>query len=101
VWKIEDEQDDFGAYDPTDKLAPHLSYRSSAAIKFYAINSDDGGLADYYDIEVISRGNSSKDNLHLKPESWTEIYRFRDGQYKLLQHRDFIEVKKLKNRPPR
>jgi len=99
VWRIEDEQDDFGAYDPTDKFAPQASYRSSAAFIFYAINMDDGGIADYYDIEVISRGNSSKDLIHLKPENWTEIYRFKDGKYRLLRHRDFIEVRKPTHKP--
>jgi len=94
VLRIEDEQDDFGAYDPTDEYSPKVQYRSSAAFRFYATNTDTGSIADYYDIELISRGNSSKDLNHLKPENWTEIYRFTDGKYKLLRHRDFIEVKK-------
>jgi hypothetical protein len=95
VWRIEDEQDDDGAYDPTDEYSPKVKYRSSAAFRFYATHLDNGGLADYFDIEVISRGNSSsKDLIHLKPENWTEIYRFKDGKYSLLHHRDFIEIHK-------
>jgi hypothetical protein len=94
IWRIEDEQDDEGAYDPTDKFAVHLLYRSSAAIRFYATNQENGSLANYYDIEVISRGTSSKDNVHSRPENWTEIYRFKEGKYNLLRHRNFIEGKK-------
>ena len=96
VWRIQDEQDDDGAYDPTDEYSPKVRYKSSAAFRFYATNLDNGSLADYYDIEVISRGNSSKDLVHLKPENWTEIYRFKDGKYKLLSHKDFIENPKPK-----
>jgi hypothetical protein len=74
LWRIQDEQDDEGAYD---------------------------SLADYYDIEAISRGVGTKDLVHPKPENWTEAYRFSDGKYKLLHHRNFIEVKKAKSKSPR
>jgi hypothetical protein len=97
IWSIEDEQDDEGAYDPTDKFAPHVLYRSSAAIRFYAVELSGDTSTFYYDIEVISRGNSSKDNIHLKPENWTEIYRFKDGKYRLIQHNDFTEIQRSKS----
>jgi hypothetical protein len=101
LWRIQDEQDDEGAYDSTDRLATHLLYRSSAAFRFYATHQDNGSLADYYEIEVISRGASSKDLVHSKPENWTETYRFSDGKYKLIHHRDFIEVRKPKSKNSR
>lgn len=92
VWSIEDEQDNLGAVDPTDRFAPHVPYRSSAAFKFSAADTSEGRLADYFDIEVISRGNDRENFNHpAKPESWTEIYRFKDGRFKLLRHTDFIE----------
>jgi hypothetical protein len=95
VWSIEDEQDDYGAYDPTDKFAIHVKYRSSAAIKFIGSDENSNGRNDYYDIEVISRGEDKQDFNHpMKPENWTEIYRFSNGKYRLLQHRDFLEIKK-------
>jgi len=101
LWRIQDEQDDEGAYDPTDKFATHLFYHSSAALRLYATHQDNGSLADYYDIEVISRGVGTKDLVHSKPENWTETYRFSGGKYKLLHHRNFIEVKKAKSKSPR
>ena len=100
AWSIEDELDDLGAIDPDDKLNKPAPYRASAAFRFYAVNSDDDGSADYYDIEVISRGESSKDTTHLTPENWTEIYVFKDGKYRLLSHRDFTEVRKSARKPP-
>jgi hypothetical protein len=75
----------------------NLDCDSSATFKFFAAN--DGGSSDYFDIEVISRGNSNEDNIHLKPENWTEIYRFKDGEYKLLSHKDLVEAKKSANIP--
>jgi hypothetical protein len=94
VWSIQDEQDNAGALDPADKLNKQVPYRCSAAIRFYAADPDAGDSAGYYDIEVISRGNSSTDLVHLKPENWTEIYRFKDGRYKLLSRKEFVEGKK-------
>ncbi len=69
-------------------------YESKATFKFFT--AGDGSSKDYYDIEVISKGNSSQDGEHLKPENWTEIYRFEGGKYKLLSHKDFIEKPKTK-----
>jgi hypothetical protein len=102
VWSIEDEQDDLGAIDPVDKPNKLAPYRASAAFKFNVNDPEDGGedFADFYDIEVISRGEDSNDGTHLKPENWTEIYRFKDGKYRLLSHRDFTEVKKSARKPP-
>jgi hypothetical protein len=103
VWSIQDNQDNLGAIDPDDKENEELAYRSSAAIRFVARDQEDaGGDPDaYYDIEVISRGNSSVDLTHLKPENWTEIYRFSSCKYRLLSHKDFVEVKKSAARTPR
>lgn len=96
VWSLVDEQDNAGAIDPDDKLNRQVAYRASAAFKFNASAPEDGGedLPDYYDIEVISRGNVSEDLVHLKAENWTDVYRFKDWKYRLLRHRDFVEVKK-------
>jgi hypothetical protein len=94
VWSIGDEQDDFGAYDPTDKYAEHIRYRSSAAVKFVATNENNEGPNAYFDIEVISRGEDRQDAEHpMKHENWTEIYRFYNGKYNLLRHLDFVEGK--------
>jgi hypothetical protein len=93
VWFIEDENDNLGRIDPNDKSNHEVPYKSSATFKFFAAN--DGVSREYYDIEVISRGKDREDFGHpIKPENWTEIYRFKDGKYKLLSHKDFIEVKK-------
>jgi len=102
VWHIEDEQDNFGAIDPNDKLNRQVPYRSVSAFKFNAGLSYDGGSPDYYDIEVISRGEDRVDFDHpLKHENWTEIYRFKDGKYRLLSHKDFVEIKRAKKKLPR
>lgn len=61
-------------------------YDAKAAFKFFAAN--DASSKDYYEIEVVSKGNSKN-----KPENWTEIYRFEDGKYKLLSHQDSVEAK--------
>lgn len=97
-WRIQDEQDNLGAYDPTDKLNKQVPYRSSAAFKFIAADHLDGS-ADYYDIEVESRGEDRKDLDHaVKQENWTETYRFTGGKYRLIRHTDFIETTRLKAR---
>jgi len=102
VWRIEDEQDNFGAIDPNDKLNRQVPYRSVSAFKFNAGLSYDGGSPDYYDIEVISRGEDRVDFDHpLKHENWTEIYRFKDGKYRLLSHKDFVEIKRAQKKLPR
>lgn len=102
AWSIEDEQDNAGAIDPTDKLNKQQPYHSSAAFRFYAPDSDHVSFDDYYDIEVISRGKNTKGpNASLKPEDWTEIYRLEDGKYRLLRHTEFIEVKNPPQKPRR
>ncbi|MGA3134658.1 MAG: hypothetical protein ABSC88_01560 [Terracidiphilus sp.] len=102
VWSIETEKDNLGAIDPDDKLNKQVPYRSTAAFKFYADLSYDGGSPDYYDIEVISRGEDRADFDHpMKHENWTEIYRFKDGKYRLLSHKDFVEVKRVRKKLPR
>ena len=99
VWKICDEEDDAGAYDPSDKWAPHVFYRSSAAIRFFEGEQDGPKSRDYYDIEVISRGTNSANNTRrLKPENWTEIYRFDGHQYKLLKRTIYREMKSLQKK---
>jgi hypothetical protein len=92
IWTILDEQDNLGRIDPDDKQNSEAPYKSWTTIRFFAAN--DGTSRDYYDANVVSRGNSSDDGVHLKPENWTEVYRFKDGEYKLLSHKDFVEVKK-------
>ncbi len=95
VWSIQDEQDNLGAIDPDDKLNKQVAYRSSAAVRFCANYQEANSSSDYFDIEVISRGTDREDYNHpLKKENWTEIYRFSNGKYRLLQHADFIEIKK-------
>jgi len=97
VWTIEDENDNLGAVDPTDKLNPEMPYRASAAFRFDVF--DEKHLADtgYYDIEVISRGKDKEDYGHpFKSENWTEIYRFGGIKYQLLQRKSFVEVTKAK-----
>ena len=95
TWGIQDEQDNQGAYDPADKLGDHVLYRSSAAFKFFPSDDNGDGSKQYYDIEVVSRGEDRQDLQHpLKRENWTEVYRFSGSKYKLLRHTDFIETKK-------
>jgi len=105
VWSIQDEEDNTGAIDPAEKLNPthklnpadklsqQAPYRSSAAFKFYNPGLEDMDADAYYDIEVISRGTDRQDLGHpVQPENWTEIYRFKDGKYRLLSHKDFTEA---------
>jgi hypothetical protein len=94
VWSMEDEQDNAGAYDPADRANKQVAYRASAGLRFFATDGEGGGGGEYYDIEVISRGNVSEDLVHLKPENWTEVYRFKDGKYRLLRREEFVEGKK-------
>lgn len=98
-WSIQDENDNLGSIDPDDKENKEVPYRASAAFKFFPGDEVTGGLGEYYDIEVISRGEDKEDYVHpLKPENWTEIYRFRDGKYRLIRHVDVIEAKKPQRR---
>lgn len=91
VWDIEDEDDNFGACDPSDKENPCVRYRTSAAFHFIP----DDRSSDYYDIEVISRGRDREDQAHpMVSEDRTEIYRFSGGRYRLLRHTSFAETRK-------
>lgn len=101
VWSIHDEEDDLGAYDPTGKLNKLVQHRSSAAFKFVAGDSTGGNAdRDFYDIEVISRGDNHDDwGQPTKTQDWTEVYRFKDGRYRLLSHKDFIETRKPAPKP--
>ena len=97
VWSMEDEGDNAGAIDPADKTDKRAGYRWSAAMRFFAGEPDDrgaGGYESYYDIEVISRGNASENAAHPKAENWTEVYRFKDGRYRLVRREEFVEGKK-------
>jgi hypothetical protein len=75
IWTLNDETDDSGAYDPTDKFAPHRRYYAEVAFKFIYVGND-----DYYDILAMSRGTDG-----IGKANWTKQYRFRDGQYRLFR----------------
>jgi hypothetical protein len=94
VWSLDDEEDDLGAVDPADRQNPAAPHRSSAAFRFLAgeetANSDN--TSEYYDIEVISRGDNHDDFSHpTKTQDWTAIYRFSYGRYKLFRRSEFLE----------
>lgn len=95
IWKIQDEQDDFGAYDPKGVDGPSIQYRSSAAIRFGCIFDDSCANGNgYFDIEVISRGrDESGPRGSLRAQNWTDVYQFEDGKYKLVRHQRFVENK--------
>jgi hypothetical protein len=95
VWKIQDEQDNFGAYDPKGVYGPSIRYRSVAAIRFSCILEDSCANGNgYFDIEVISRGlDESGPKSSLKAQNWTDVYQFKDGKYKSVRHQSFIETK--------
>jgi hypothetical protein len=95
VWKLQDEQDNFGAYDPKGVDGPSIRYRSAAAIRFSCIFDDSCANGNgYFDIEVISRGlDESGPKTSLKAQNWTDVYQFKDGKYKLVRHQEFIETK--------
>ena len=91
VWSIGVGSDNEGAYEPADKS--QVAYSSSAALNFTYSDSSEGS-PDYYDIEVLSRGQDRKDLNHpVRAENWTEIYRFTEGKYRLLRHIDFVETR--------
>jgi hypothetical protein len=100
IWKLQDEQDDFGAYDPKGVDGPPIRYRSAAAIRFDCIFDDSCGNGNgYFDIEVISRGfDESGAKRSLKAQNWTDVYQFKDGKYKLARHQTFIESRAIPNR---
>ena len=90
VWSISVEQNNG---EESDRYS-----ESSATFKFFAANDRSSG--DYLDIEAISRG-SSEESSRLKTENWTEIYRFKNGKYQLLSHKDSIDLKKSPEKSPR
>jgi hypothetical protein len=100
VWNIQDEQDNFGAYDPKGVDGPSIRYRSTAAIRFGCILDDSCANGNgYFDIEVISRGlDETGPKTSLKTQNWTDVYQFKDGKYKLVRHQKFIETKAVLNR---
>jgi hypothetical protein len=100
VWNIQDEQDNFGAYDPKGVDGPSVRYRSSAAIRFSCIfDASCAGGGGYFDIEVISRGqDQTGPTSKLKAQNWTNVYLFKDGGYKLVRHQRFIEAKAVLSR---
>jgi hypothetical protein len=94
VWDIQDEEDDFGTIDLDGKVNSPPLYHSSAAIRFFAAEGTDA--SDYYNIEVISRGTSWQGwKYPVKPENWTDIYSFKDGEYKLIRRTVFHEVRQV------
>jgi hypothetical protein len=97
---MQDEKDDFGAYDPKGVDGPSIRYRSVAAIRFGCILDDNcGNGKGYFDIEVISRGlDRSGAKASLIAQNWTNVYQFKDGKYTLVRHQKFIELKAVANR---
>lgn len=95
VWNIHDEHDDFGAYDPKGVDGPSIRYRSAAAIRFSCIFDDSCANGNgYFGIEVISRGlDRTGPKGSLKAQNWTDVYRFKDGKYKLVRRQGFFETK--------
>ena len=94
VWGIGDESDDLDAIDPDDKQNSPPPYKSSATFRFLAGAKGTGSQSGYYDIEVTSSGTSWKGNGHpVQPENWIEIYRFRDGKYRLSHRTVLAKVK--------
>jgi hypothetical protein len=100
VWNIQDELDNFGAYDPKGVDGPLIRYRSAAAIRFSCIFDDSCANGNgYFDIEVISRGlDETGPKTSLKAQNWTDVYQFKDGKYKLVRHQRFLETKAVLNR---
>ena len=95
AWKIQDEHDNLGAYDPKGIDGPSIRYRSAAAIRFSCIFDDSCTNGnDYFDIEVISRGmDQNGPKRSLNAQNWTDVYQLKDGKYKLVRHQEFIETK--------
>jgi hypothetical protein len=93
TWWIRDEQDNAGAVDPDDKSADHALYHAEATFKF-TWNDDMPDGEEYYDIIVMSRGTDEKGNAN-----WTKVFRFRDGQYRLLSAATFVETKTVAKKP--
>lgn len=101
VWSIQDENDNLGNVDPTDKLADHIAYRAVATIRFLVNEEATGEPGPYFDIEVISRGKDREDSDHpMKNENWTEVYRFHAGKYGLLRHSTHLETQHTSRKSP-
>jgi hypothetical protein len=100
VWNIQDEQDDFGAYDPKGVDGPSIRYRSAAAIRLSCIFDESCANGNgYFDIEVISRGmDATGPKASSKAQNWTDVYQLKDGKYKLVRHQRFNETKAVLNR---
>ena len=100
VWSIDDEEDNYGAYDPSGENGPKVRYRSWAALRFTPSEDERGQFREFYDLEVSSRGLDRRGpKASLRSENWTETYRFSDGKYKLISHKDFLEVEKPNSKP--
>ncbi len=95
VWDLDDEEDDLGAIDPSDKMNNLRPHRSSAAFRFLSGDetTNSNGNPDYYDIEVIARGDNHDDwGKPSRSQNWTAIYRFSNGKYRLLKRMQFTEA---------
>lgn len=95
VWDLGDEEDNLGAIDPTEKSTNFPPHRFSAAFRFLSgdESTNSNGNPDYYDIEVIARGDN-RDSLGrpAKSQNWTAIYRFANGKYRLFKRTQFNET---------
>jgi hypothetical protein len=92
IWNCVDQEDNEGAYDPTDRYGDHVRQYVSAAYRFVAYSAQ----SDHYDIQLISRGADRKDRSEaLQLEDWTETYRFKDHNYQLLKRTSYREVPKI------
>lgn len=99
VWKIQDEQDNFEAYDPKGVDGPSIRYRSAAAMRFSCIlNGSCANGNGYFDIEVISRGaDETGPKRSLRAQNWTDVYQFKDAKYQLVRHQRFNETKAVRS----
>jgi hypothetical protein len=94
AWSIQDEADNSAAIDPDDNSNRQAPYHVKAIFKFSPSNGLNKLARGFYRIEVISMGTYREDLNHpIKLENWTETYEFRDGEYRLLQHRKYVEKK--------
>jgi len=83
VWRLNDEQDDSGAFDPSDKSVHHRQYYAEVAYKFVYVGNEGN-----YDIIAMSRGTDDKGKAN-----WTKQYRFSEGQYRLLRTTSYAEAR--------
>ena len=94
VWRIHDEQDDYGDYDPKGVDGSSIRYRFSSAIRFDCIFTDSCSNGNgYFDIEVISRGNDYDfEKKQYISKNFTDVYSFKDGKYVRVRHKVFREL---------